>query len=76
MRDAQSRRNFLKSAGVALAVLPLRRVRAATNPTLRAQLHYQDQPNDGQRCLSCLEFIPGRSDEISPDGYCSAWNTL
>ena len=84
-----SRRNFIKGAGATLAVLPLLRARAATNPSQRAQLHYQDQPKDGQRCLSCLEFIPGRSeqalggckllpgdDEISPNGYCTAWNTL
>ncbi|RTL34264.1 MAG: hypothetical protein EKK49_08970 [Rhodocyclaceae bacterium] len=62
---------------------------AATNQTLRAQYKYQDSPLDGKNCTSCLEFIPGSSatapgrcklipgdDEISPNGYCTLWNTM
>lgn len=62
---------------------------AATNAPLRAQLKYQDGAKDGQRCAACLEFIPGKDeqarggcklipgdDEISPDGWCTAFNTL
>jgi len=67
----------------------VRSARAATNAQLRAQLRYQDDPKDGLRCAACLEFIPGPDaqarggckvipgdDEISPDGWCTAFNTL
>lgn len=63
--------------------------RAATNQTLRAQYKYQDSPVDGKSCISCLEFVEGGSatapgrcklipgdDEISPNGYCTLWNTM
>lgn len=67
----------------------LRSAGAATNAQLRAQLRYQDGPKDGQRCAACLEYIPGKDgqarggcklipgdDGISPDGWCTAFNTL
>jgi hypothetical protein len=71
-------------------VLALTRpARAATNDVLRAQLHYQDQPKDGLACSSCVDFIAGATaqarggcqripgdDQIAPNGYCDAWNTL
>lgn len=63
--------------------------RAATNQALRAQYKYQDSPVEGKSCTSCLEFIEGSSatalgrcklipgdDEISPNGYCTLWNTM
>ena len=63
--------------------------RAATNQGLRAQYKYQNSPLEGKNCTSCLEFIPsslatapGRcklipgDDEISPNGYCTLWNTM
>ena len=63
--------------------------RAQTNPSTRAQLHYQDTPMKDQACLACLEFVPGKSeadrggckvipgdDEIAPTGWCTGWNTL
>ncbi len=66
-----------------------RQAGATTNPVVRAQLKYQDTPKDDMRCSTCLEFIPGKSDkdsgrcrvipgddEISPDGYCTKWNTM
>ena len=62
---------------------------AATNAAMRAQFAYQDGPKDSLRCSACLEFVPGKDeharggckvipgdDEISPDGWCTAWNTL
>ncbi len=62
---------------------------AATNAAIRTQLKYQAKPENGNSCASCLEFIPGKTehdlggckvipddDEISPDGYCTAWNTM
>ena len=62
---------------------------ASSNPAMRTKVKYQDVPMDGKDCSSCLEFIPGKSDrdpgrckvipdddEISPNGYCSLWNTM
>ena len=62
---------------------------AGSNAELRAQLQYQAEPKDDLRCAMCLEFIPGKDehapgacklipgdDEISPDGWCTAFNTL
>jgi hypothetical protein len=87
-----SRRNLLKTAGIALALIPLSLSRTAcakTNPALRAQLKYKDTPQGNMTCTSCLEFVPGKTDkdlggckvipgddEISPNGYCTSWNTM
>jgi len=93
MKTNPQRRRFMKSAGTALALASLgpigRTAHAGINPTLRAQLQYQDSPKDGKTCLTCLEFIPGASDdapggckripgdtEIAPQGFCIAWNTM
>ncbi len=66
-----------------------RQASASTNAALRGQLKYQDTPKDGMSCSTCLEFIPGKTakdlggckviqgdDEISPNGYCTKWNSL
>lgn len=88
-----NRRKWLKNASAVLTVLPLvlisRQAAAKTNATLRAQLKYQNTPQQEMRCLACLEFIPGKTDtdlggckvlpdddEISPNGYCTRWNTM
>ncbi len=88
-----SRRKWLKNASVTLTLLPLvlisRQAGAKTNATLRAQLKYQSTPQNAMSCLTCLEFIPGKTDkdlggckvlpdddEISPNGYCTRWNTM
>lgn len=87
-----SRRRMLRSAVLALAIAPLVRSRpaaAATNPLLRARLEYQDKPSGDMRCDNCVDFIPGPGsdapggcmripgdDEIRPEGYCNAWNTM
>jgi len=88
-----SRRKMLKSACVALAVMPLtfiaKQTLASTNATLRLQFKYKNTPQETMSCISCLEFIPGKTDkdlggckvmpgddEISPNGYCSRWNTM
>ena len=87
------RRKFWKSAAIALALIPIvlvsRPARAKTNAPLRAELAYQNTPKEGMKCMSCVEFIPGKTDagpgsckvipgddEISPDGYCARWNTM
>lgn len=62
---------------------------ARTNEPLRAQLGYQDTPKGDKSCANCLEFIPGSAsadaggckvipgdDQISPNGYCTLWNTM
>jgi hypothetical protein len=62
---------------------------ANVNAVTRIQVKYQDQPLDGKSCAACLEFIPGKSEtdlggckkipedsEISPNGYCTLWNTM
>jgi High potential iron-sulfur protein len=62
---------------------------ATMNPKVRAQLKYQDNPNGSMSCTNCLEFLPGKTEhdlgrcnkipednEISPNGYCTAWNTM
>ncbi len=87
-----TRRRFLKTVGSALALIPITAITsasAATNPMLRAEFKYQDHPKDGMNCTTCLEFIPGKTekdlgqckvipgdDEISPNGYCTKWNTM
>lgn len=76
------------AAVIPLASL-LGEARAATNQPLRAQYKYQDSPVEGKNCTSCLEFVPGSTatapgrcklipgdDEISPNGYCTLWNTM
>ena len=62
---------------------------AMTNPELRAKFKYQDKPLDGNSCTNCVAFQQGKTDkdlgkctlipgddEISPQGYCSAWYTM
>lgn len=45
---------------------------------------YQNTPNGTQRCLGCLQFIPGKNPyamgscnivagSISPNGWCNSW---
>lgn len=66
-----------------------RRATANTNTAVRAKLKYQNTPKDNMSCTTCLEFIPGKTekdlggckvipgdDEISPDGYCTSWNSM
>jgi len=62
---------------------------ASVNAAQRAALKYQPNPNGISRCANCLEFLPGPNetapggckvmpgdDEVSPSGYCTAWNTM
>jgi len=93
MNKNLTRREFLKSAGFALAFIPLvvtsKHAMANTNAKVRAELKYQNSPKDDMSCTACLEFIPGKTvkdsgkckvipddDEISPNGYCTKWNTM
>jgi hypothetical protein len=92
MNTNLTRRRFLKAASFALILAPLavaRQAGATTNPGVRAELKYQNSPNGDMSCTTCLEFIPGKTakdlggckvipgdDEISPNGYCTKWNTM
>ncbi len=87
------RRRWMKNISGSIILVPLfflsRYAEAKTNEALRAQLKYQITPKESMKCLTCLEFIPGKTnkdlggckvlpgdDEISPDGYCTSWNTM
>ncbi len=93
MSKSITRREFLKTAGFALVLVPAvtfsRSAMASVNSKVRAELKYQDMPKNNMNCTTCLEFIPGRTDkdlgkckvipgddEISPNGYCTKWNTM
>ncbi len=90
MNTDSARRKFLKTALVLIPLVVLtRQAKANTNSVVRAQLKYQDSPKGDMSCANCLEFIPGKTDkspggckvipgddEISPNGYCTKWNTM
>jgi hypothetical protein len=70
-------------------VVNVRQSYAMTNASVRAELKYQSTPLGDKSCATCLEFIAGKTDkdlggckvipgddEISPNGYCTKWNTL
>ncbi len=87
-----TRRRLLTLSGAVLGVplvFVARSACASTNAAQRAALKYQPTPNGISQCANCLEFLPGASDtapggcrlmpgddEISPAGYCTAWNTM
>jgi hypothetical protein len=91
MKNKQmQRRQFLKLGGATLAMIPViaasGRVDAATNPTMRTSLKYQDKPEGDKSCANCMQFVPGKTPtdlggckvmagdtEISPKGYCMVW---
>jgi len=85
-----SRRRLLAVAAGALTVAPVvfmsREAFAATNDALRKALQYQDSPKGADKCMLCVQFIPGKSptdkgmckaitndDQISPTGWCAAF---
>lgn len=93
MNTNLTRRDFLKSASLALVLIPImaasKQAMANTNSKLRTELQYQNLPKDNMSCTTCMEFIPGKTDkdlgkckvipgddEISPNGYCTKWNTM
>ena len=59
------RRQFLRTSGMALAMIPILaisdRALAATNATLRGSLKYQDTPQAEKQCSNCLQFVPGKT---------------
>jgi hypothetical protein len=80
----QRRSFFVKlvqfSSLVPLAGLTLN-ASAAKNDAIRKALKYQDTPNAGKDCATCIQFVPDKKgckimpgdDEISATGWCSAY---
>jgi hypothetical protein len=80
-----SRRIWLKQLGVGIAVAPwLARGALAQSKASKQAMKYQDQPNNGQRCDTCMQFVPGAKPDangtckvvdgpISPNGWCIAY---
>lgn len=84
-----TRRKFLQAAALILIPVLTRPASAQSNASVRAQLKYQSMPKEGMNCTTCLEFLPGKTDqdpgrckvipdddEIDPNGYCIKWNTM
>jgi hypothetical protein len=84
-----SRRTMLKQGSAALASLAAIPLIVASAPARamklgKADMHYQDQPKDGKRCIDCgaYELHGGGSSgsckivdgPISPDGWCMAFS--
>ncbi len=88
-RKIPSRRlALLRSAGLlaAFAAAPMlvRTAGAQATKMTKAVAKYQEEPNKGQRCDECLQFIPGKTasargackvveGDISPKGWCIAF---
>ena len=79
-----SRRIALRNVAIlaGLAAAPWAACPALAQGKARKQdMHYQDQPKDGQQCATCIQFIPGGKPgasgacqivegQISPNGWC------
>jgi hypothetical protein len=65
LNASNQRRQFLKVAGAALAMIPVvaftNQAFAATNAGMRAALKYQDKPLAEKSCANCMQFAPGAS---------------
>jgi hypothetical protein len=89
-KTSPSRRAFFVKLVQVASLVPLASLTinasAAKNDALRQALKYQDTPNAGKQCSTCMQFVPGKSpagkggckiipgdDEISPTGWCSAY---
>lgn len=92
MKDSQpkqySRRSMLKVGAAAFTgavMLPILGMQtAAAAKATKEAMKYQDTPKDGQKCVDCTQWIPGKSPdamgeckvvegEISPEGWCIAF---
>ena len=66
MTTNHGRRKLLRVGGAVLVLIPLatitRQARGTTNSEKRTELKYQVTPLNGNSCVSCLEFIPGKTD--------------
>jgi hypothetical protein len=80
------RRNMMKMAGAALALIPVVAF-AAKNDAMRTSTKYKDTPEGDKKCSNCAQFVAGKTDkdlggckiypgdtEVSPNGHCIAWS--
>lgn len=74
-----SRRSLLKNApilaGAIASAATLSQAALAQTKVTHAVAKYEDQPKNGQKCLTCVQFVPPGSckivaDPISPNGWC------
>jgi High potential iron-sulfur protein len=75
-----SRRSVLQAGAAGAAALLGVREAAAQSITKspQASARYQDHPNGGQHCSTCLQFQPPSSckvvaGKISPNGWCAIY---
>lgn len=88
-----TRRQFLKVGGAALATVPVLAISgnafAATNAAMRTAMKYQDTPSGDKHCVTCIQFVPGKTPkdlggckifpgdtEVAPQGFCVAWAAI
>lgn len=80
-KDEISRRSLLKGmpvvagAVVSFGAVGLSEIAAAQTKLTHEVAKYQDKPNNGQQCSTCLQFEPPAScklvaSPISPNGWC------
>jgi hypothetical protein len=78
-----SRRTILKSV-VLLTAAPWAARTLAQAKASKQSMQYQDQPKNGQKCETCMQFVPGSKPDangtckvvdgpISPNGWCVAY---
>ncbi len=82
----KERRQMLARGMIMLAGIPVLALgRAAlAGKASKSDFHYQDHPNEGKRCVDCMEFLPAQAENssgacrivdgaISPNGWCMAF---
>ena len=75
--DEATRRRILRAGLVAISGVVALRARAQEK-IAQAQVQYQAQPKEGQKCSACVNFEAPNSCKIvagtiSPDGWCIAF---
>ena len=78
-----SRRVVLRGALVAAGAVPvlLSGITAAEAKVKQKDVHYQQEPKDGQQCSKCTNFEAPAScklvdGEINPNGYCQLFKAI
>ena len=78
-----SRRVVLRGAVVAAGAVPilLSGITAAQAKVKQTDVHYQQEPKDGQQCSKCTNFEAPKScklvdGEINPNGYCQLFKAI
>jgi hypothetical protein len=76
--DAATRRQILRTAGLAVVGGVVAASARAQEKIAPNQVQYQDTPKDGVKCSTCVNFeAPAAckivSGKISPEGWCIAY---